>query len=79
MPRPRPKPNSTPEDVAFGVNACALALDTGYAKSLLFFRETKNERVHELVARAESVGVRAEPVDLFRLDQLTGETPLTLR
>lgn len=73
MPRPRPKPNSTPDDIAFGINACAMALETGYAKSLLFWRDTKNERVHDLAARAQAAGLRVEPVDTFRLDQLTGE------
>jgi 23S rRNA (guanosine2251-2'-O)-methyltransferase len=60
MPRPRPKPNSTPDDLAFGINPCALALQTGYAKSLLFFRDTKNERVLELVERARSAGLNTE-------------------
>lgn len=50
-----------------------MALETGHAKSLLYFAGTKNERVLELVARAETAGLRVEPVDSFRLDQLTGE------
>ena len=48
-----------------------MALETGYAKSLHFFRDTKNERVHELVAKAEAQRIAIEPVDIFRLDQLT--------
>jgi 23S rRNA (guanosine2251-2'-O)-methyltransferase len=48
-----------------------MALETGYAKSLHYFRDTRNERVHELVAKAEAIGIATEPVDLFRLDQLT--------
>lgn len=73
MPRTRPKPNSTPDDLAFGINACALALETGYAKSLLYYGDSKNERVHELVETAKARGLAVEPVDLFRLDQLTAE------
>lgn len=71
MPRPRPKPNSTPDDLAFGVNPCAMALQTGYAKSLLYFGDTKNERVLALVEQAKRSGVAVQPVDVFRLDQLT--------
>ena len=71
MPRPRPKPNSTPDDLAFGVNPCAMALETGYAKSLLYFGDTKNERVLALVEQAKRSGVAVQPVDVFRLDQLT--------
>lgn len=73
MPRPRPKPNSTPDDVAFGINSCAMALESGYAKSLLYFGDTKNERVTELVERAEQAKVPVQPVDILRLDQLSGE------
>lgn len=73
VPRQRPKPNSTPDDLAFGINACAMALQAGYAKSLLYFGDTRNERVLELVARAEAGGVPVQPVDTFRLDQLTGD------
>ncbi|HMO95115.1 MAG TPA: 23S rRNA (guanosine(2251)-2'-O)-methyltransferase RlmB [Tepidiformaceae bacterium] len=71
MPRPRPKPNSTPDDLAFGINPCAMALETGHARSLLFYRETKNERVLELVERARSAGLNTEGVDGYRLDELT--------
>ena len=73
VPRPRPKPNATPDDLAFGINACAMALKTGYAKSLLYFGGTRNDRVLELVEEAEAAGVRTEEVEGFRLDQLTGE------
>jgi len=73
MPRPRPKPNSTPDDLAFGINPCAMAIETGNAKSLLYYGDTKNERVIDLVQRAREQGLNAEPVDIFRLDQLTGE------
>lgn len=73
MPRPRPKPNSTPDDVAFGINPCAMALETGYAKSLLFYRDTKNERVLDLVERARSAGLNVQGVDGYRLDELTGD------
>lgn len=73
VPRQRPKPNSTPDDLAFGINACAMAMQAGYAKSLLYFGDTRNERVLELVARAKSDGIPVQPVDAFRLDQLTGE------
>ncbi|MGE0601121.1 MAG: 23S rRNA (guanosine(2251)-2'-O)-methyltransferase RlmB [Dehalococcoidia bacterium] len=73
MPRLRPKPNSTPDDVAFGINACAMALESGYAKSLFYFGDTKNERVLDLVERAKASGISVQAVDGFRLDQLTGE------
>ncbi len=73
VPRPRPKPNSTPDDVAFGVNACAMALEYGHAKSLLYYGDTKNERVHALVEQAKRAGIAVQPVDIFRLDELTGE------
>ena len=50
-----------------------MALETGYAKSLLYFAGTRNDRVLDLVERAEAAGLRTEAVDSFRLDQLTGE------
>ncbi len=50
-----------------------MALETGYARSLLYFADTKNERVLELVERANLAGVAVQPVDIFRLDQLTAE------
>jgi 23S rRNA (guanosine2251-2'-O)-methyltransferase len=73
VPRPRPKPNATPDDLAFGINPCAMALETGYARSLLYFGDTRNDRVLDLVARAEAAGLAVQPVDIARLDQLTGE------
>ena len=73
MARLRPKPNSTPDDLAFGINPCAMAFEAGVVKSLLYFRETKNERVLELVRRAEATGVTATPVDGHRPDELTAE------
>lgn len=69
----RAKPNATPDDIAFGINACALALSSGYAKSVLYLRDTRNERVLQLVDLAIDAGLRAEAVEEFRLDQLTGE------
>ena len=72
-PRPRPKPNATPDDIAFGINACAMAIEYGHAKSLLYFGDTKNERVAVLVEQATRAGVPVQPVDIFRLDQLSGD------
>lgn len=73
MARLRPKPNSTPDDVAFGINAVGMALATGHAKSLLYWRETQNERVLALVERAREAGLRVEGVDVRRLDELSGD------
>ncbi|MEO9256305.1 MAG: 23S rRNA (guanosine(2251)-2'-O)-methyltransferase RlmB [Tepidiformaceae bacterium] len=67
----RPKPNSTPDDLAFGINPCAMALEAGVAKSLFYLKDTRNDRVFDLVRRAESDGILASPVDLPRLDELT--------
>jgi 23S rRNA (guanosine2251-2'-O)-methyltransferase len=72
MPRQRPKPNATPDDIAFGINACTLAIETGHATSLLYLGESANERVHALAAAARAKGIRAEPVPVARLDELTG-------
>ncbi|MGE5597003.1 MAG: 23S rRNA (guanosine(2251)-2'-O)-methyltransferase RlmB [Hyphomicrobiales bacterium] len=72
MPRLRPKPNSTPDDLAFGINPCAMALEVGAARSLSYFRDTRNERVLALAELARSRGLRVDPVDGFRLDELTG-------
>ena len=69
----RPKPNATPDDLAFGVNACAMALRAGVVRSFSYLPDSRNERVHGLVREAEAAGVAATPVDLNRLDQLTGE------
>jgi 23S rRNA (guanosine2251-2'-O)-methyltransferase len=72
MARMRPKPNATPDDVAFGVNACEMALTAGAVRSLLYLGETRNERVQALAERAADAGVPVQPVDLRRLDELTG-------
>lgn len=69
----RPKPNSTPDDLAFGINPCAMALQTGAAKSLLYFRDTRNERVLALVDEARGQGLNVQPVDVARLDELTSD------
>ncbi|MFN8506059.1 MAG: 23S rRNA (guanosine(2251)-2'-O)-methyltransferase RlmB [Dehalococcoidia bacterium] len=69
----RAKPNATPDDLAFGINACALALSSGHAKSVLWLRDTRNDRVLQLVDIAIDAGIPAEGVDEARLDQLTGE------
>jgi 23S rRNA (guanosine2251-2'-O)-methyltransferase len=69
--RLRPKPNATPDDLAFGINACAMALEHGAAKSLMYHRDAKNPRVLELARIASSSGLNVQPVDLFRLDELT--------
>lgn len=67
----RPKPNFTPDDVAFGINPCAMALQEGLVRSLHYLRDAANPRLIELVQRAEEAGVRTEPVPLARLDELT--------
>jgi 23S rRNA (guanosine2251-2'-O)-methyltransferase len=48
-----------------------MAIEAGYAKSLLYFGDTKNERVLALVEQASRGGIAVQPVDVFRLDQLT--------
>jgi 23S rRNA (guanosine2251-2'-O)-methyltransferase len=68
----RPKPNATPDDLAFGVNACEMALAAGAVRSLLYLEETRNKRVAALAAKAQAAGVAVQPVDLRRLDELTG-------
>lgn len=73
MPRPRPKPNSTPDDLAFGINACSMALQSGFAKSVMYSRDTKNERVLDLVEQARQAGIPTQPVEVLRLDQLTAD------
>lgn len=50
-----------------------MALQAGVAKSLLYYTDTKNERVLELVERAQGAGLQANPVDAARLDELTGQ------
>jgi len=67
----RPKPNSTPDDLAFGINPSAMALQAGAAKRLLYFDGTRNERVLALVEEATKQGLPVEPVDAARLDELT--------
>lgn len=71
MPRMRPKPNSTPDDLAFGVNPCTMALKAGAAKRLLYFEGTRNDRVLALVEEATRQGLPVEAVDVARLDELT--------
>lgn len=70
--RLRPKPNATPDDVAFGVNACAAALEAKVAKRLLLVEAVENPRVHALVEQAVAQGLPVERVPPSRLDQLTG-------
>lgn len=71
--RMRPKPNATPDDLAFGINPCALAISTGAAKSVFYLEGTKNDRVLQLVDLAIDAGLHAEAVPLARLDELTAE------
>lgn len=71
MPRARPKPNATPDDVAFGINACHMAITHGAAKSLFWDQDSRNKRVHELVALADEANLPLQAVDTQRLDQLT--------
>jgi 23S rRNA (guanosine2251-2'-O)-methyltransferase len=73
MARLRPKPNATPDDIAFGINPCAMALEHGRARSLMYLGETKNERVLDLVRRAGEQGLAVTPVDVRRLDELTAD------
>ncbi len=71
MPRLRPKPNSTPDDLAFGINPCAMALSAGVVRSLSFHEDTKNKRVFDLVDRARAEGITVQAVTGARLDELT--------
>ncbi len=50
-----------------------MALETGAAKSLMYFRDTRNDRVLALVERARAAGLAATPVDVARLDELTAD------
>src|SRR5688500_9706010 len=68
----RPKPNATPGDLALGVNACDIALEEGPVRSLLYFAETRNERVLALAEKARERGVSVQQADGWRLDELTG-------
>ncbi len=70
--RPRPKPNATPDDLAFGINACDAAIDAGVARSLLYLEGTRNERVVEVATKASAAGIATEAVPQERLDELTG-------
>lgn len=73
MARLRPKPHATPDDLAFGVNACAIALQQKLARSLLYHGETHNRRVLELAERGRAAGINVEAVPAERLDQLMGD------
>ena len=73
MARMRPKPNATPDDLAFGVNACSIALDQHLARALFYYADTRNRRVVDLADRARAEGIAVEAVATERLDQLTGE------
>ncbi len=68
---PRPKPNATPDDLAFGINPCAMALDAGVVRALLYLEGTRNPRVLDLVRRASGLRLPVTPVDERRLDELT--------
>lgn len=70
--RMRPKPNSTPDDLAFGINAVAAALRQGLARSILYLEDSTNPRVSRVVEQAGVDGVPTTAVDLARLNQLTG-------
>ncbi len=68
---PRPKPNATPDDLAFGINPAAMALEHGVARALMFVRDTRNDRVLGLVRRAGEAGLPVSEVDERRLDELS--------
>lgn len=68
----KPKPHATPDDVAFGINACAMALQHGFARSVFYWKEAKNERVTEVLERARRIGLEVHPVDLQKLDDWAG-------
>ncbi len=72
MARLRPKPRSTPDDLAFGVHACEQALRQGVAKRLLHAEGASNRRVAGLVREATDQGLPVEAVDPERLAELTG-------
>lgn len=72
MARPRPKPRATPDDLAFGVHACELALRQGLAKRLLHAEGASNRRVGALVREAQAQGLPVEAVEPERLAELTG-------
>jgi len=68
---PRPKPNATPDDLAFGINPCAMALEHGAVRSLMYLRGTRNERVLDLARRAREAGLPVSEADERRLDELS--------
>lgn len=68
----RPKPNATPDDLAFGINACTMALRSGFVRLVEFLEDSSAERLHQFLAEAEREGVELRPVPLERLDELTG-------
>lgn len=72
MARMRPKPNATPDDLAFGVNSSEMAFAAGAVRSLHYLEGTRNERVLSLARRAGDAGIAVQAVDLRRLDELTG-------
>ncbi len=72
MARLRPKPNATPDDLAFGVHACAIALREGLAMRLLYVEGGASRRVAALAAQALAQGLPAEAVEAARLAELTG-------
>ncbi len=69
----RPKPNSTPDDLAFGINPCAMAIGEDLVRSLSYYGDTRNSRVLELVSAAEAKGIETTAVDIARLDELTAD------
>ena len=50
-----------------------MALRTGAVRALFFLGDTRNDRVLSLVEDARVASIPATPVDLGRLDQLTGD------
>jgi len=69
--RVRPKPNSAPDDLAFGINAVAAALGRGLARSVSHLEDVTNPRVLALLESARTTGVPVASVNLQRLDDLT--------
>ena len=73
MPRPKPKPHATPDDLAFGINSCAMALQHGYVRSMFYWKDAKNDRVSELCERARRVGIEVHPIELHKIDEITSD------
>ena len=71
MARLRPKPNATPDDLAFGVHPSALALQEGLARRLLYAEGSANPRVATLADKAHAQGLPVEVVAPDRLAELT--------